>query len=118
MVSREAYVRSVVKTGKIDAVIGLEWREGDSLDNLRKRLKLLADIALSYLLPEDDDYEIACLLEYRLKAWWPDRAYFLEVCSDGVELDWIQIYQPFGLPRVDSTHIEGCTCEDCDELFR
>lgn len=42
--------------------------------------------------------ELAELVEAGIKAEWPERAYFLEVCCGGERDGWVQIFQPYDKP--------------------
>jgi hypothetical protein len=104
MPDREAYVRVSVTRGEVEAVAGLEFRQGDNVEKLYEAL----DIAIRYALwhtvlnidtlDKVDDMLIAYACERQLRGAWPDRAYFLEVCR-GPGDRWVQVFQPFGLPR-------------------
>lgn len=104
MAQREAYQRCVLKRGKLEVVAGLQIHDGEERDErniLRNKLHLAMEIGASYLLPTDDDMEIAKLVEYRIKEWWPGRAYFIEVCNTEAENEWVQLFQPYGVPVED-----------------
>ena len=98
---REAYVRtSRPGTRGATVEVGLEFRDGDSFQVLRESL---GGILFANDLSEhtQDPIELAAPVEGEIKSTWPDRAYFIEVWSGGDDGGWIQIFQPFGLPRND-----------------
>lgn len=101
MAQRETYLRACLKKGKLEVVAGLQVLEGDNLHLLKRRLNLLMEIGTSYLLPTDDELKVAELVEYRIKDGFPGRAYFLEVDIEGDGLNWIQLFQPYGVPMED-----------------
>lgn len=101
---REAYARAVVQCGPMELVGGLEYRSGDKFVWLRNELHtLLCFVALGLVATGSplDEESLAHAAELAVRMRWPDRAYFLEVGHD--EQGWIQIFQPYGLPR-------SCTC--------
>jgi hypothetical protein len=49
--------------------------------------------------PEADADTMAELVKAALVDSWPSRAYFIESWFSKAEDDWIQIFQPFGVPR-------------------
>lgn len=98
--AREAYVRAEFLWGDVRAEVGLEWRErGEHWSDLLDMLRLAVNAAL------DEDDRAPCVLsvvetvERAITARWPDRAYFVEVWPAGGEDGWIQVFQPYGLPR-------------------
>lgn len=101
MAQREAYQRCVLRRGKLEIIAGVQIHDSEGqVDrrNLLNGLNLVMEIAASYLLPEDDEMDIAGLVEYRIKQRWPGRAYFIEVCNSEGENDWVQLFQPYGVP--------------------
>lgn len=103
MAPREAYVRVVKKVDGFEVIAGLELRDDD--DWLAMRLALSEEMsrAVEYTeryLDRNDWAEYALVVETRISAHWPDRAYFIEVGKD--DDSWIQLFQPYGVPRCDS----------------
>lgn len=99
---REVYVRSSRPTATLVTVEpGVEYREGDDFQTMTGLLNYEMFKADDEI--ESDPVKVAVALEERIKARWPDRAYFVEV-HDRYG-NWIQVFQPFGLPRnkVEST---------------
>ena len=93
---REVYVRASRPTTS-GAVVepGIEYRDGDSFDEISQRLwTILFDGDLD---GESDVARIAAPIELAIQQRWPDRAYFIEVHH--YRGGWIQIFQPFGVPR-------------------
>lgn len=102
--AREAYVRGVVTCGAIEVCAGIEYRAGDRFVHLRNTVRTLVGFALLGILGSDrhtlDEDTISLSVEAAFRHRWPDRAYFVEVGND--DEGWIQIYQPFGVPRNDN----------------
>jgi hypothetical protein len=96
---REVYVRTSVSYTdpfEIEVVAGLEYRRwtSDNLDMLRQVLTAMSQKAALTHLPTD---EMAFDLEDRIRAAYPDRAYFIEVETRG-ENGWVQLFQPWWRP--------------------
>ncbi len=104
MKPREAYVRVEAArrgpTGEVafEAVLGLEFRDGDALQRLYAGALLVVQAAIHDLPLSADDMAIAEAVENELKVSWPDRAYFIEVGRDPHDC-WVQVFQPWGVPR-------------------
>jgi hypothetical protein len=94
---REAYARAVVQCGQLDVVAGLEYRHGDRFVHLRDELRSLLRHVSMCLGDRADEELLAKGVEMAIRGRWPERAYFIE-CGDD-EDGWIQIFQPFGVPR-------------------
>lgn len=94
---REVYVRASRPTiGGAFVEPGVELREGDSFRELEHVLFCIlvdADPGRG----ETDPQRIAEPVERAIQERWPDRAYFVEVHD--AKGGWIQIFQPFGVPR-------------------
>ena len=93
---REVYVRAFRPTCTGASVEpGVEYRPGDSFAGMSEQLAQL----LFACDPGDehDPEKIALPVEAAIQLTWPDRAYFVEVHD--VSGGWIQIFQPFGVPR-------------------
>lgn len=93
---RETYVRTSRPTTGGDFVEpGVEYRDGDHFGAIEDALRQM-------LVDHDpgrdvhDPVRIAAPVEAAIKERWPDRAYFVEVHGED---GWIQIFQPFGVPR-------------------
>lgn len=102
MSAREAYARAVYRVGACEMIAGLEIRSGDDICTIRKRLVGMMALAwadLEELRNPSQDYEMAEGVERRVRTWWPDRAFFLEVGVDADREGWVQVFQPYGLPR-------------------
>lgn len=100
MADREMYVRCAEMRGDVEFIAGLELREDESQPALSRRLREAVNWQLNPLRLEDTDYKTSALaIENQLKAWWPNRSYFIEV---GKENEWVQLFVPFGLPRRDA----------------
>ena len=92
----ERYVRCSVTRGSWTVEPGIEWRTGDDFAAVSGLLERIAeDIALSAL--GGDPVEAAMRAEPTFEAWWPGRAFFVEVHDAAGR--WVQTYQPFGIPR-------------------
>jgi hypothetical protein len=107
--AREAYVRATLEVqdatlGPLEIITGIEMRDDLDFEWLRDSAKLLmrhvaeatariADITRGKVAPTVPG--IAADVEFQIKRYFPDRAYFIEVCG-GTERDgWVQIYQPW-----------------------
>jgi hypothetical protein len=94
---REVYVRASRPTISGAFVEpGVEFRDGDSFRELEHALYCLmvdGDPGHGEHSPE----RIAAPIEAAIKERWPDRAYFVEVHDS--KGGWVQIFQPFGVPR-------------------
>ncbi len=94
---REVYVRTVRHCNRVGLTVepGLEYRPGDDFDFLTG---LLYDICF-YADTEHNratPMELAEGVAARIADVYPDRAYFVEAHDED---GWIQIFQPFGVPR-------------------
>lgn len=95
---REAYVRASGKVSGLDVCAGLEMRDGDDFAALHERV-VAQMLGVDALLTGCTAAEIARQLEVQFQYVWPDRAYFLEVGDGDESKGWVQVYQPFGMPR-------------------
>lgn len=93
----ERYVRCSVTRGAWTVEPGLEWREGDDFEALSGDLEVLACGLASIVDTHRDPAAAARRGEVAFAARWPGRAFFIEVHA--VDGRWIQIYQPYGVPR-------------------
>lgn len=95
--SREIYVRtSRVTQSGVTVEPGVEFRDGDSFKYMENELATIlidADLGKNEL----DPVKIAEAVETLIRCSWFGRAYFVEVFSEAG--GWIQIYQPYGIPR-------------------
>lgn len=93
---REDYVRVTREADGFTLEPALEYREGDSFSFIAQEL---SHIAIDAGFAKHCD-QMACAQDAvrRIRARWPDRAYFVEVWQDGRE-GFAQIFQPFGVPR-------------------
>ncbi len=96
MANREAYLRVVLNREGIEYIAGLEWREGEDLAALKAALKMRMSTATIGMQHDRWD-ALSLAIEKTIKKYWPDRAYFVEVGDDAH--GWIQLFQPYGLPR-------------------
>lgn len=97
MATRERYVRIAVGLpGEMEICPGLEWRDDDQPEDLRVALERLVLLELVKGDSREPWSRTALRIESAMRERWPDRAYFLEVGRDD---RWVQIFQPFGLPR-------------------
>jgi hypothetical protein len=94
MKPREAYVRVSKAISGIEYIVGLELRHGESIDYLYLQVAAFLSQIATYG-DDSDDRSRAEAIEAVIKHKWPDRAYFIEVCSDGKDEAWVQIYQPW-----------------------
>ena len=79
--------------------IGVEWRPGDSDLGLGELL-LRADRVLEDTASRGRDAtSIALYVESLIIECWPDRAYFVEAWTGNESDGFIQIFQPYGIPR-------------------
>lgn len=94
---REIYVRASRPTANGAMVEpGVEYRDGDRFDDIAHHLQaIMFDADPGY--SEHDPVRIAAPVEEAIKRRWPDRAYFVEVHDP--QVGWVQIFQPFGVPR-------------------
>lgn len=97
----ENYVRTTVigSTGAWTCEPGLELRDGDVF---RTVMRDLHDVATAAVLDaaHDDPFARAQHAALRVREVWPDRAYFVEFHQNlGPHAGWVQIFQPFGVPR-------------------
>lgn len=95
---RETYVRASRPCERAGWVVepGVEFRDGDSFEQMRSDL-----YQCCYTADVNGHYTLVGMAEavgYLIELNWPGRAYFVEV--HGPE-GWIQIFQPFGVPRND-----------------
>jgi len=116
---REDYVRVTVSALGYTFEPAVEYRDGDVLRHLARRLKHFshdfAHRALRALEIDWTSYDAmptadammdrmpdvmaaARAVGEQIAAEWPDRAYFIEVWQDGRE-GFAQVFQPFGVPR-------------------
>lgn len=105
MAERECYARCRFEDRGIEYIAGLELRDSDDYYELAGRLRIEVGTQTGQLdtylgsarALAHDNYQLAAKqIEERLTARWPDRAYFIEV---GKEDEWIQLFQPYGVPR-------------------
>lgn len=97
---REAYVRTSRMTAHAPwwtVEPGIEFRPGDDFEFMTG---LMHDICVQTdrVYPCSGPTELAESVAELITRVYPDRAYFVEVHGDA---GWVQIYQPFGLPRND-----------------
>lgn len=97
----ENYVRATVigSTAAWTCEPGLELRDGDKFRSVMRDLHEVATAAVLDA-PADDPFARAQHVALRVREVWPDRAYFVEMhqCV-GPHAGWVQIFQPFGVPR-------------------
>lgn len=101
MATREAYARVWAKYKGRELSIGVEVRNyTDGEHNIQSIQTSLEEIAMVAMVEHTLDSSAAAAAERRVKAEWPDRAYFIEVDSgpDDVRRG-VQVFQPYGLPR-------------------
>jgi hypothetical protein len=102
---REAYARATVNVGGFrpsfdhgfELIAGLELRDGDEFGDLRDRLILAMRNAWAEagrLKVRGDTIAVAAAVERWIVKDWPDRYWFLEVCSLDDRDGWVQVYQP------------------------
>ena len=99
--TREAYVRASRIVLGHEVCAGLELRVGDRFDDLHAELAaaiVTSDLGRDVRGMTADD--VAALVERHIAGHWPDRAYFLEVCNGDESKGWVQVYMPFGMPRI------------------
>lgn len=77
-----------------DVRVGLEYRVGP-LYYLLENLRVVLDDAVRDLR-SIDPHLIEEIIEKALRTQWPDHAFYIEVGSDD---EWVQVFQPWGLPR-------------------
>jgi hypothetical protein len=105
---REAYAKVAIVHEGVEYVAGLEWRESDNFERLRKQLE---SAVRCQLYPRDVNLVYptrAKAIEQQIVYQWPDRAYFLEV---GVDSEWAQVYDPRGFVKERCDH-KRVTCRD------
>jgi hypothetical protein len=104
---REIYIRVSRprnQGGHVD--VGLEWRPTDEERDIRYLVR-------EWLREEDDAHPSDCgvsaahRIERRIRETWPDRAYFIESWLGSEDDGWIQIFQPFGIPRNESSNVRA-----------
>jgi hypothetical protein len=97
MAAIEKYVRvSVVKDG-VEFIAGLELRNRDFFPTLSSTLRAaMTECLAGQRISHDQWVTLADQVKDCLATVWPGRAWFLEV---GVDNEWVQVYQPYGLPR-------------------
>lgn len=91
----ELYARCTLDLpGGLTVEPGLEWRDGEALDQLSNALlDVVAEASLDVAGYRDLNTAVRAAIELA----WPDRAWFVEIHgSDG---SWTQQFQPFGMPR-------------------
>ena len=99
---REVYLRQLrhmccLTGATID--VGLEWR-GEDLRGAVAELLLMVDREHETDSARSlDAISLATNAEARIIERWPDRAYFVEAWTGNDESGFIQIFQPFGVPR-------------------
>lgn len=92
---REAYVRVGFRLrdrDDTDVIIGIEIRPGEALEGMKKQARRVLSDGWPHQAWVLDDLATAESVETKIKAAWPDRAYFIEVGND---LDYVQIFQPW-----------------------
>ena len=96
---REVYIRVArPRNGGGHVELGLEYRAGDDDVQLRNDLREMLRV-------EDDTDPKATAMEmgerasHRIERAHPDRAYFVESWYGVNDNEWIQIFQPFDVPR-------------------
>jgi hypothetical protein len=97
---REAYARGVVAYGEIEIIGGIELRDGDRFVTLRDELRKLLWLVIqgeTTNAAQSSEESLTIAVERHIKRVWPDRAYFVEVGNDAE--GWIQLFQPYGVPR-------------------
>lgn len=107
--AREAYVRATLEVqdatlGPLEIITGIEMRDDLDFEWLRDSAKVIMEyiakqaasitvLSKGSMLPTVPG--IAASVEREIQRYFPDRAYFIEVCG-GTERDgWVQIYQPW-----------------------
>lgn len=79
----------------MEYIAGVEWREGDIFN--REAYNIQACLVNVEIWKRGGYDQLAEAVSSLLEAEYPGRAYFIEV---GQEDKWCQIFQPYGLPRV------------------
>ena len=98
--SRERYVRAVVKAGDVELIAGLAFRNGERIDIIRLCLRNLMREELAKM-PDglsQDDWKIAENIERRVARLWPGRPFFLECGYQAETEGWVQVFEPYGAP--------------------
>lgn len=99
----EQYLRCAIEHNGLEFHPGLEWRDEDDLTALGNQLENA--VAMVCLLNPGMGYgKLAKAIKTKIREMWPGRAYFLEV---GVESRWVQLFRPWGLPRVAKAPVES-----------
>lgn len=95
---REQYVRFERHRnngGHVD--VGVEIRGGDMLSAMKLDVLEWAR-RIDDAQPFSDAWWYAEAIAERIAHAWPDRAYFVESFTTNVGDEWIQIFQPYGVP--------------------
>jgi len=105
----EAYLRVVCPIDQDrDAVIGIEIRDGDTVESLEGLCQTLMRGVVKefHHTPWVRTYDVAFGIKDRIRQVFPDRAWFLEVEHN--ESTWVQIYYPWNLahPKEQESHAE------------
>ena len=95
----ERYARTTFTTAGITIEPGIQYELLENVVELGRRLREIAAEAAAHrmALGAYAIDSVAIAVERAVAATWPERAFFVEVYdADG---NWIQIFQPYGLPR-------------------
>lgn len=108
---REAYARIVFgdPMGRAEFIAGVELRDGEHWGDLRAELvRAVTPLITAHTGGWD---LMARAIERAIVDTWPDRAYFVEVGND--DDGWVQVFQPFGVPRNEPRWTAPDTCASC-----
>lgn len=120
---REDYVRVTTEQYGFTLEPAVEYRAGDSFDELATILENNIHIWLDVTAwvdrrePRPDAMAAAHRVADGIRQWWPDRAYFVEVWQHD-ERGFAQVFQPFGLPRNDQQQTVERFMHATDEWYR
>lgn len=99
---REFYLRAVVKVGKLEMILGLEFNpETEDIEALRGKMKRLALDQVGYammVMASSIDVAVSDHVSKAMGERWPGRRYFLEVQHDDPDEGWVQVITPAGWP--------------------
>lgn len=110
----ERYVRSVVETNGIELVLGVQYENPVDYFGLLSVSKMLLRDAVDSLSGSHAVTNPALLadaVEREVVKQWPERYWFLEVCSASERDGWTQIFQP--APRPDIAALASQRCAGC-----
>jgi hypothetical protein len=93
----ESYCRGTVTEGTIEAIVGIEMRDGAEFFDLLAASHQLMREAIASLSGSHTVASppmLAWAIRNRIESLWPDRYWFLECASTDVRDGWCQIFSP------------------------